>query len=62
MPFAGVLENSRLVVLISAELQEAEATLSNGKTLKTALARPQGQARGSILMVREWWGLVWKRQ
>jgi dienelactone hydrolase len=38
-------------------LEEVEATLSSGKTVKAALARPQGQAKGSILLVHEWWGL-----
>jgi dienelactone hydrolase len=39
-------------------LQEVEGKLSDGRTVKAALARPQGQAKGSILLIHEWWGLA----
>ena len=57
LPLATVLANPRLAAAVSAGLQEVEAKLSNGKTVKAAFARPQGQARGSILLIHEWWGL-----
>lgn len=57
LPLATVLASPRLAAAVSAGLQEVEAKLSNGKTVKAALARPQGQARGSILLIHEWWGL-----
>jgi carboxymethylenebutenolidase len=58
LPLATVLANPRLAAAVSAGLQEAEAKLSDGRTVKAALAVPQGQASGSILLVHEWWGLV----
>jgi hypothetical protein len=59
LPLATVLASPRLAAAVSAGLQEVEAKLSNGKTVKAALARAQGQPRGSILLVHEWWGLVY---
>ena len=59
LPLATVLANPRLAAAVSARLQEVEAKLSNGKTVKAALAQPQGQAKGSILLIHEWWGLVY---
>ena len=58
IPLATVLANPRLAAAVSAGLQAVEATLSDGRTVKAALAVPQGQAQGSILLVHEWWGLV----
>jgi len=58
LPLATVLANPRLAAAVSTRLQEVEAKLSNGKRVKAALARPRGQATGSILLIREWWGLV----
>ncbi len=46
------------VAAVSAGLQEVEATLADGRTVKGALAVQQGQAQGAILLVHEWWGLV----
>ncbi len=59
IPLATVLANPRLAAAVSAGLQEVEAKLSDGRTIKAALAKPQGQARGSILLVHEWCGLVY---
>jgi carboxymethylenebutenolidase len=58
LPLATVLANPRLAAAISAGLQEVEAKLSDGRTIKAALVVPRGQANGSILLVHEWWGLV----
>jgi len=58
LPLATVLANPGIAAAVSAGLQEVEAKLSDGSTIKAALAVPQGQARGSILLVNEWWGLV----
>jgi carboxymethylenebutenolidase len=58
IPLATVLANPRLAAAVSAGLQEVESRLSDGRTVKAALAKPQGQAMGSILLVHEWWGLV----
>ncbi len=58
LPLATVLANSRLAAAVSASLQEARAKLTDGRTVKGALAEPQGLAKGSILLVHEWWGLV----
>ena len=58
LPIAAVLANLRLAAAVSAGLQELEAKLADGRTVKAALATPQGQAKGSILLVHEWWGLV----
>jgi len=55
---ATVLANPRLAAAVSAGLQEVEARLADGRTVKAALAVPQDQAKGSILLVHEWWGLV----
>ncbi len=57
-PLATVLANPRLAAAVSAGLQEVEAKLADGRTVKAALAAPQGRAKGSILLVHEWWGLV----
>ena len=58
IPLATVLANPRLAAAVSAGLHEVEVKLSDGRTIKAALARAQGQAKGSILLVHEWWGLV----
>jgi len=57
LPLATVLANSRLAAAVSAGLQEVEAKLSSGETVNAAFARPQGQPRGAILLIHEWWGL-----
>ena len=57
LPLATILANPRLAAAVSAGLQEVEAKLADGRTVKAALAQPQGQAKGSILLVHEWWGL-----
>jgi len=59
IPLATVLANPRLAAAVSAGLQEVEAKLADGWIVKAALAVPQGQAKGSILLVHEWWGLVY---
>ncbi len=58
IPLATVLANPRLAAAVSAGLQEVEAKLVDGRTVKGALAEPQGQAKGSIFLIHEWWGLV----
>jgi len=58
LPLATVLANPRLAAAVSEGLQEVKAKLSDGRTVKGALAVPQGQAKGSILLIHEWWGLV----
>ena len=58
LPLATVLASPRLAAAVSAGLQEVEAKLADGRTVKAALAQPQGQAKGSILLIHEWWGLV----
>ncbi len=57
IPLATVLANPRLAAAVSAGLQDVEAKLTDGRTIKAALANPQGQAKGSILLIHEWWGL-----
>ena len=59
LPLATVLANPRLVAAVSAGLQEVEAKLADGRIVKAAFAVPQGQAQGSILLIHEWWGLVY---
>ncbi len=58
LPLSVVLANPRISRAVSAELEEVEAKLADGTTITAALATPQGQAQGSILLVHEWWGLV----
>ena len=36
----------------------AIGTLSSGRIVKGAMGEPQGQTKGSILLIHEWWGLV----
>ena len=57
LPLATVPANPRLAAAVSAGLQEVEAKLADGRTVKAALAKPQGHAKGSILLIHEWWGL-----
>ena len=59
IPLATVLANPRLAAAVSAGLQEVEAKLADGRPIQASLAPPQGQAKGSILLVHEWWGLVY---
>jgi carboxymethylenebutenolidase len=54
LPLATVLANPRLAAAVSAGLREIEAKLADGRTVKGALAMPQGQATGGILLVHEW--------
>ena len=54
----GMIASPRLVAAVSAGLQQVEAKLADGRTVKVALAQAQGQAKGSILLIHEWWGLV----
>jgi hypothetical protein len=58
LPLSVVLANPRISQAVSAGLQEVEAKLADGRIVKGALAVPQGQTRGSILLVHEWRGLV----
>ncbi len=58
LPLATVLANPRRAAAVSAGLQEVEAKLADGRTVKASLAEPQGQANGSILLINEWWGLI----
>jgi hypothetical protein len=58
LPLSVVLANPRISQAVSAGLQEVEAKLADGRTVKVALAVPRGQAKGSILPIHEWWGLV----
>ena len=57
LPLSVVLANPRISQAVSAGLQEVEAKLADGRTVKAALAVPQGQATGGILLIHEWWGL-----
>ena len=59
LPLATVLASPRLAAAVSAALQDIEAKLADGRTVKGALAQPQDQAKGSILLIHEWWGLVY---
>ncbi len=59
LPLATVLANPRFAAAVSAGLREVESKLADGRTVKAALAVPQGQATGSVLLVHEWWGLVY---
>ncbi len=59
LPLATILANPRLAAAVSTGLREVEAKLADGRTVKAALAVPQGQTKGSILLVHEWWGLVY---
>ena len=56
LPLATALASRRLAAAVSAGLQEVEAKLADGRTVKAALATSQGQAKRSILLVHEWWG------
>ena len=58
LPLATVLANPRLAAAVSAGLQEVEAKLADGRTIKATLAEPHGQARGGILLIHEWWELL----
>jgi hypothetical protein len=53
IPLATVLAKPRLAAAVSAGLQEVEAKLADGRAVRGALAEPQGQANGSILLVHE---------
>jgi len=57
LPLATVLASPRLAAAVSAGLKDVQAKLADGRTVTAALAKPQGQAKGSILLVHEWWGL-----
>jgi carboxymethylenebutenolidase len=57
LPLAAVLADSRLVAAAASELQSVHIRTASGKEVTGALALPQGEARGGILLVHEWWGL-----
>ena len=57
-PLSVVLANPRISRAVSAGLQEVEAKLADSRTIKGALAEPEGQVTGGILLIHEWWGLV----
>jgi carboxymethylenebutenolidase len=59
LPLATILANPRLAAAVSAALQELTVNLLDGRTVKAALAKPQGQAQGSILLILDWWGFVY---
>jgi len=54
LPLATILANPRLAAAVSAGLQEVEAKLADGRTVRAALAAPERQAKGSILLIHEW--------
>ena len=58
IPLATVLVDPRLAAAVSAGLQEVEAKLADCRTVKGALAVPQGQSTGGILLVHEWCALA----
>ena len=57
--FLKGLTSLPLATAVSAGLHEVEAKLADGRTVKAALATSQGQTKGSILLVHEWWELLW---
>ncbi len=57
LPLSVVLANPRISRAISAGLETVTQKLSDGRTVSGALAVPEGQATGGILLVHEWWGL-----
>ena len=59
LPLSVVLANPRISRAISAGLETVTRKLSDGRTVSGALAVPEGQAAGGILLVHEWWGLVY---
>jgi hypothetical protein len=58
LPLSVVLANPRISRAVSAGLQDVEAKLADGRITKGALAEPQGQATGGILLIHEWWGFL----
>ena len=58
LPLATVLASPRLAAAVSVGLVGVEVTLREGTPVKAALARPRGQAKGGVLLIHEWWGLV----
>ena len=46
LPLATILANPRLAAAVSAGLQEVETKRADGRTVKGALAQPQGQVKG----------------
>ncbi|MFT5174394.1 MAG: carboxymethylenebutenolidase [Gammaproteobacteria bacterium] len=57
LPLATVLASPMLTRAAAQSTQMTSLTLDNGKRVHGALALPSGAARGSILLVHEWWGL-----
>jgi len=57
-PLATVLANPRLAAAVSEGMQEVKAKLADGTTITAALATPQDQVKGSILLIHAWWGLL----
>jgi hypothetical protein len=49
LPLATILANPRLAAAVSAGLQEVEAKLADGRTVKGALAVHQGQANVKVI-------------
>ena len=53
---SALINDNSVIRHILEHVQARE--LADGRTVKRALPVPQGQAKGSILLVHEWWGLV----
>jgi len=58
LPLSVMPANPRISGAMSAGLQEVETKPPDGRTVKGALAVPQGGATGGVLLVHEWRGLL----
>ena len=59
LPLATILASPTLAATAAAGLEEVTAKLSSGATIKAALAKPDQNSRGDIVLIHEWWGLVY---
>lgn len=57
LPLAAVLADPRLARAAASGLEMVTATLASGASVAAALATPAGPARGSLVLIHEWWGL-----
>ncbi len=57
LPLAVVLADPRLAAAAASGLESVRIRTASGKEVAGALALPQREARGGILLVHEWWGL-----
>lgn len=57
LSLTAILADKAIAQQVAQSLQSVSLTLSNGKEVKAALAKPDKLPAGAVLLIHEWWGL-----